>query len=347
MPRIIRLFKVGKNNFLLIAFTFWLFLLFKAQPYCFAEPVSKRIFGENRIETAVKVSREFFTSGSVTTVVVAPAYDYSSNFLTNASPDAVCAVSLAGLYHSPLLLTKKEYLSSSVINEIKRLGAKTCIFVGGTSVISEQVLQSPALEGIYKVRIAGSDRFHTSALVAQKIWLETGKQPDTAIIVNGESLVDACMVSYLSYLQVPVLLVKKDQIPFPVRSAINSLNLSSAIIFGGTSVVSKNIESHFSSCLRIGGLNRVETSVKAFNFSVENCGFNTKAIFITGSNWLVDALIAGAPAANLSSPVVLVPSNPESACNQLRSLSLANYPESIFIIGGYSIVPESLENCLD
>lgn len=93
------------------------------------EDNSYRFAGSDRYQTSLEISQDW-PDKSVETVVVATGGDF---------PDALAATPLAGAYYSPLLLTKKDSLPAGFAAELKRLGAKNVILVGGTGAISEKV----------------------------------------------------------------------------------------------------------------------------------------------------------------------------------------------------------------
>ncbi|MDS8744563.1 cell wall-binding repeat-containing protein, partial [Streptococcus pneumoniae] len=93
------------------------------------EDNSYRFAGSDRYQTSLEVSQDW-PDNSVETVVVATGGDF---------PDALAATPLAGAHFSPLLLTKKDSLPAGFAAELKRLGAKNVILVGGTGAISEKV----------------------------------------------------------------------------------------------------------------------------------------------------------------------------------------------------------------
>ena len=92
------------------------------------KPEGDRINGKDRIETAIEISKKYF--GQASTVIVVDRKDF---------PDAMTASVLSKLLKAPILLTETNKLDPRVASEIKRLGARDVIIVGGNSSVSEAV----------------------------------------------------------------------------------------------------------------------------------------------------------------------------------------------------------------
>lgn len=88
-----------------------------------------RLQGPNRYETAAAVSRYAFPNGAPVVVVAS-----GTNF-----PDALVAAPFG--VRGPILLTETDRLPISTATEIKRLGAKEIIIVGGLGAVSQAVEQ--------------------------------------------------------------------------------------------------------------------------------------------------------------------------------------------------------------
>ncbi len=145
-----------------------------------SDEVVKRIYGESRIETSIKLSQAAFPEGS-DTIVLATGYDF---------PDALAAAPLAYAYNAPLLLTKPSYLTDSLIEEIWRLGASKAIIIGGTLAISSNVESELQNLGLGIERISGKNRFETAQKIADKLRVKNGS-PQKVIIATGYNYPDA------------------------------------------------------------------------------------------------------------------------------------------------------------
>ncbi len=85
----------------------------------------------------------------------------------------------------------------------------------------------------------------------------------TVIITRGDMGVDACAsVAYAKALDIPIILVEPDSIPFVVRETLEKLGAENVVIVGGVEAVSSSVESDLPDPARIWGMDRYETAVK-------------------------------------------------------------------------------------
>ena len=134
--------------------------------------VVKRLAGDDRYETAIKISKDNFKSAD--TVVLASG--------TN-SADALAASSLATSKSAPILLTRRNEIGKNVFDEIKRLNANNVIVVGGKVSISEKVVSDLKNKNITVKRLAGDSRYETSYEIAKELGF-----PASTIEEGAESL---------------------------------------------------------------------------------------------------------------------------------------------------------------
>ncbi len=226
-----------------------------------------RLAGDNRILTAIQLSRERYADGELPyfdqsgagTVVVATGYDF---------PDALAASTLAGAVGGPLLLTYSNKLDPAVENEIKRLDAHRVFMLGGTKTLTDDVKK--ALERVVGagnvIRIQGKTRVQTAAGVARQADAEYGTAP-FAFVTNGYKFPDALAASPMAaYNVAPILLTHKDSLDGDTLNAIRELGITDVVILGGTASVSSGVESALKRELgsdhvkRIGGADRYDTA---------------------------------------------------------------------------------------
>ena len=174
-----------------------------------AYPTRKRLAGEDRYITSLKVAQDGWDSSYY--AVLACGEDY---------PDALSSVPLAKKYDAPILLTHRTYIDSSIVEELKSLKVGKVFIIGGTASISDTILNQLNSLGIQTERIGGVDRYDTSVKIAQKF----GKV-DTLTVASGEDYADAISIgSAAGAMGVPVLLVPKNIMPEGTKSYIQELN---------------------------------------------------------------------------------------------------------------------------
>ena len=290
-----------------------------------------RLGGENRIKTAIEVSKKFFSSSDR---VFIARHD---NF-----PDSLTAGVLAKAYDAPILLTETRSLNSDVKEEIKRLGAKYVTVIGGTDAISSRVVNElDAMSSVYSVeRIAGENRFETSAKVAEKVVNRRGN-PEKVIICTGTSFADSLSISsYAAKNGYPILLVGQNKVPKAVSDVMSKWKIDKVYILGGNLAVSSSVDYALPyKTERIGGINRYETSKliaeKFFSKDSEKC-------FIASGEDFPDALVVGAPAASVEAPIVLTQ---RSYLNLYTKLLLDGSKfKKVYMVGKFAAVSQNVEN---
>lgn len=196
------------------------------------------------------------------------------------------------------------------------------------------------LDSGYWYRLAGSDRYETSADIAYR-YVDIASQ---IIIATGQDFPDALAAGPLAKkLNAPILLTRKDELPTPIKDFINyGGRVRKAIIIGGENVVSLNVEHYLKNTLgipveRIAGANRFETAALIAERLVNVYGDKT-AYMVNGRNF-PDALSISPVAAMEGAPILLTETDsiPEATANKL-----ALY-EDYYIIGGENAVSAEVE----
>ncbi|MBN8210302.1 cell wall-binding repeat-containing protein [Bacillus sp. NTK071] len=279
-----------------------------------------RLEGEDRFGTAAEVSRHTYKTAE--TVVIARGHGF---------PDALAGAPLAYKLKAPILLSGKRDLSLESVNEIKRLGAKKAIILGGTSAVPKSVKDQLDRMGLVVQRIDGKDRFETAAKIADK--LGTYKQ---AIIAYGLNFPDALSIApYAAQHGYPILLTKSDELPATTREALTGI--SKTIVVGGSNVVSNNIFKKLPNPTRYEGANRYGTAAAI----VKGLYKNYDTVYVASGANYPDALTGSVAAAQNSSPMYLVKKDviPEETSNLIQN----NQPYSYVILGGEAAISKEVE----
>ena len=255
------------------------------------------IGGGDRIETAIKISRRFYDKAKTVIVVRHDLF-----------PDSMTASVLAKLKDAPILLNPTDKLDPRVGAEIKRLGAEEVIIVGGPDSVSERVREELKVYDKDKnvERVAGVDRYGTSEMVARRVTGITGKKY-TGVVASGQVFPDALSVgTFASREAYPILLVKKDTVPYQIERAIKDLDISKTYIAGGTSTIFKSTEAKLPRVLeRMAGKDRYETSVAIAKSKFED----SKEAFIASGEEFADALVISPISGKYNKPTLLASRN--------------------------------------
>lgn len=293
-----------------------------------------RLSGDNRFQTAVKLSRS--TYGETASVVyLANAMDY---------PDALVAGAIAGNDHASLLLTEPTRLAAEVKAEIERLKPDYVVAIGGDAAVSQQVLKQAAESagtGTITDRYAGENRFETAAAAALRKFVK----PHTVYVAAGMNYPDALAASAAAGAQgSPVLLTLAGELPKPTRDALQQLNPARIVIAGGEGAVAAKVAQTMAAAVpgasveRIGGTDRYQT---AQLIAEDAFGANVPVAYVAAGNNFPDALAAAGVAGTRGGPVLLTLSNevPASLLKAFEGLE----PKRAVVVGGPSVVSDAVK----
>lgn len=295
-----------------------------------------RIAGNNRYSTAVEVSKKAFPYGS-DTVIIASGQGFA---------DALAGIPLANICKAPILLADTNYITKETGDEITRLKAKNVIILGGIGVISAKVANIFTGRGLSVQRIAGTDRFATSTLIAEEIIKRT-KKPTEVFFVSAFNFPDALSVSSIAAVKnAPIIYAGKDaNINENVQKFITKYknSISKMYAIGGASVVpdsyiNKIKQGTSAQTIRLSGKDRFETCLKVNNYFKDSLT-GTDVFIASGLNY-PDALSGGVYAAMSKSPILLVGKDgvTTSQVNYFNSLKAS----AAKIIGGTGVVSENI-----
>ncbi|MEN6430983.1 MAG: cell wall-binding repeat-containing protein [Coriobacteriales bacterium] len=266
---------------------------------------SRRLAGADRYATAVRISQSTFREGA-NTVVVASGAGFA---------DAVAASSLAGAYDAPLLLVGSDSLPSVVSSEIARLGATQAFVVGGPAAVSARVVDAiDALAGMdTPTRVAGPDRYATSAEVTRRVLSRLGPDWDGGVFVaRGDAFPDALAVGPLAWQSMrPVILTRPTVLPLASAELLDQIAPVQAVIVGGTSAVSASVEERVDSLAgevqRVDGADRYATAANVAAYGIDQGIVQPRFVGLATGATFPDAL-AGGVACGVEKGVLLLTS---------------------------------------
>lgn len=185
-----------------------------------ASSVKKRISGEDRVETSIKIADEF---GKTNKVILATADSYA---------DALVASPLAYEMNAPILLNRGKKLDKRILDKINKIRAREVLIVGGKNSVSIELEKELRSKGINVYRISGEDRFSTSAQIANKYTQITSVS--NVVIASGENFPDALVAGpYASKIKAPILLSKKNELSAEVKFQYRKIQAQKTIVVGG------------------------------------------------------------------------------------------------------------------
>jgi len=187
-------------------------------------------------------------------------------------------------------------------------------------------------------RLAGENRYDTSASIAQDGW----EQSDYAILAYGGNYPDALSAAPLAKkYDAPILLTSGNNLPAVTKETLISLQVKNVFIIGGTGVIPSSIDSELKSMkisvTRIAGQDRYETAIKV----AQQLPSPTEIFVVTGEDY-PDALSIAPIAALKHEPIILVPKNymPDS----VKAYLSANSINKTYVVGDSDIIDDNVFN---
>lgn len=312
-------------------------------PAAAAAPEIVRLSGADRQATAIAVAEAAYGAG--TDVVVLARAD--------AYPDALAGGVLAGAAGGPVLLVGSTKLDASVAAAINRLGATSAYVLGGTSAVSQSVVDAVEAGTTVEVvtRLAGDTRFDTAAAVADEVARLTGGV-DAVIVVEGlntdpqRGWPDAVSAGQVAASAgTPLLLTRSDALPAETSAAIQKLGVDAVTIVGGdvavSAVVEQQLEARVDDVTRILGADRWATSVAVADTASVTAPF--QVWLTTGRNY-PDALAAGPAVAKAGGVLLLVDGAAEALPDSVATWLAAHRGDvdQIIVVGGETAVSTAL-----
>ena len=267
----------------------------------FSYRLASRLSGDNRYATAAAISQESYDKSD--TVVLAYGMNYA---------DALAGIPLAGNLDAPILLSNKNSLSDETLNEIKRLGAKNVVILGGESVISENIVNTLEKSGINKnniTRIHGDNRYKTAVRIAER----SNSEPTDLFLVYGQNFADALSVSTVAAIKnAPIIyLTTNGELTPDTAEYLSKVKskVKHAYVIGGTSVISDEMMKKAAKALgvkpeRIAGKDRFATCIEVNN-RFKDVLTGDSVCVATGMDF-PDALAGGVYAAKDAAPLFLL-----------------------------------------
>lgn len=300
-----------------------------------------RLGGADRYATSVAIAKEAFPAGSEWAIVAT-----GNNF-----PDALSASAMAGVLQCPIILTTTDTLQADAKSALASLKVKKVAIVGGEAAVSAAVADEIKAMGIETVRTAGADRIETSVKVLESV--ADTKTIDSVAIATGTNYPDALSVGPWSFRHgTPILLVGDDgQLTADEIALIGKHPIKSAMIMGGTAVVSDKVETQLiaagiadTEIQRFGGTDRYATS-EIFAEWALTYGLMPGNMTVATGETFPDALSGAAMCGSFKAPILLVK---DASSPTLKIVSdFKTVIDNPFILGGESAVSAFLEQHLN
>ncbi len=283
-----------------------------------------RLAGSDRIGTALKIWDSQTTWSN--TIILARA---------DAYPDALGAAPLAKLLKAPIVLTQPGSLPASVKTKLDAKQVKKVIILGGTNAVNTTVETEITSLGITVERIAGANRYETSARIAQQTIALSGGKTLPLLVATGKNFPDALTAGGAAAHAGAGFLLADTPLSAETLQLIRSAPSVTAI--GGPAVqtlVREGIKH-----TPVYGKDRFDTATQiADRFFPTPKG----AYVATGANF-PDALAASAAAGMEDTPILLTTPHELSATTKTWLTAHKGLLSKTVIIGGTSAVSPKTE----
>ena len=291
-----------------------------------------RLAGADRYATAVEISKAGFEKAE--NVILTSGSNYA---------DGIAGVPLAARLGAPILLTAADKLSDATLAEIERLGAKNVYILGGEGVISADIEKALQEKGLQTWRIAGDNRYATSAAIAQRV----SEDPTDIFFVYGGGFADTLSVSAIAARRnAPIVYLDTNgELDPSIAQYLAVLKdkgcVKNAYVIGGTGVISDDMMNKATAALglesatRIAGNDRYATSAAVNKAFVDS--FDSDELCVATGAEFADAVTGGVFAAAKKAPFILVSSKLNE--DQIAFIN-SRSPMKINVFGGTGAVSD-------
>lgn len=200
------------------------------------------------------------------------------------------------------------------------------------------------------LRVAGADRYATAIATSKKIFPED-QTASAVVLTNGGAMADALAGAPLAFkANAPILLIKKDSIPWEVFQEITRVLPTGKKIYvlGGTGVINETqvntLKSKGFSVERIAGANRMATSIKILEKLDSLKGEKPTKIFLVNGYAMADAMSAAPVAAFLQEGIALTERGDLSQVVRDYFNTNLSTITTVTIAGGTTVVPGYVED---
>jgi len=273
----------------------------------FVNAVGDRLEEADRYARSAAASKIAFPSASAAKCVIV------ASGLDSLYADAACASALSGVARGPVLLVSHGSISAAVSAEMTRLKPAKIYVIGGTSAVSASVLSALKKAAPSVERIAGKDRYETSALVARKA-RALGATPARVVVASGTSWRDAAVAAAIAGgAKRPLLLTTTARLSTPASSALKSFKTTKSYLVGDSKAISSaavasivKITGEKQPTKRLGTTgDKYELAVAAAAYETSSLGFARATVFAPAASSIADVFIASALSSATKHPFVL------------------------------------------
>lgn len=299
-------------------FLFLLLFIISSNSIVYADGKYKRYGGQDRYETAIKISQNFNSKSGYAILVS------GENF-----PDALCSSPLSKKYDAPIILTTEKKLDDRAVQQLKEFSISKVFIIG--QAISKDVESSLSDMGINSERIGGKDRYETAILIANYVGIK-----DRIFVVSGDGYPDALSVAPIAAtIDIPIILVTKDSVPDIVKDFLKEKDVTYTYVIGSEGVISENVKSQFKNAERISGKDRYSTNMEIISRFIDVLDMNN--VYLASALNFPDSLSGAALAQKNRAPLILVSESISKDTQDTIKQTLAS-AKNVYVLGSEGAV---------
>ena len=293
-----------------------------------SQPRIKRIFGDNRYQTAIKSSQNLRNPCNL-------AFVASGESIV----DALTVSYASAIFKIPVFLTSKNSIDTETVEEMKRLEVKQAVIIGGVNVVSENVANRLNNNGINVNRIYGKDRYDTAIQLIEDIKKSGKIDTNKIFLCLGNSYADALSIASVTAKEGGIILLTDgNTLTGGTKAYITSE--ADVKIIGGNAVISDKLEREIKSMganvSKIYGNDRYETSLKIYDNYYKPIG--VKTIYLANGDTMVDALTGTALAYKDQTGLLLT--NKSKMINSMKLV--VKGMKRLRVLGGNQVVQDNI-----
>lgn len=282
-----------------------------------------RIEGRTRYINATEISKAGWKSSDKVIL---------TNGLTFA--DSLTGSSLAGKYDAPILYTRTDRIEAETIAEIKRLGTKEVIVLGGEKSVPEAIINELRSLGVTVRRIDGNNRYTVAANIAKEVKNDVSTKYD-AFLASGEVASDALSIAPIAASKrSPIYLTRNNRLEQAVIDAIPYVNRWTVI--GSNNTISDSVINQMialgANVRRIGGSNRYEVNRNIIDYYVDTS--KTNSMYVVSGEHFSDAIPSAVLAAKKNTGLLLVKNDNITTIREQKDFARRDKDVNNFIIIG-------------
>lgn len=294
-----------------------------------------RLSGADRYSTSDAIVKAGWSTGCDTAIL--------ASGLDANKVDALTVAPLAKSKNAPIVLVNPKDPVATIVAKFTALNTKTVYIANGTAVISTEIEKGLKDAGITTViRLGGFDRYATALNIAKTLG-----SSNSIVVANGESahLVDTLSIASIAAAKGMPILLASSSLDAATTAYINSLEVKTTYVIGGTAAVSDAVIKDLPGVIRLAGAGKYETNAIVVDTFKADAALNLNSVFIASGEdaSLIDSLAGAALAALKGAPIIFTDGKDISKIKQ--SIDNTKY-ENVVILGGTAVVSQLSEDLL-